>query len=56
MSKVRAYTGFTDHGYTFALMINHYDADSETIGLWRSRLMELLLSLPATEAPSPGLN
>ena len=46
MSKVRAYAGYTDHGYTFALMINRYESDSETLANWRGKLMETLLRLP----------
>ncbi|MFT4637401.1 MAG: D-alanyl-D-alanine carboxypeptidase/D-alanyl-D-alanine-endopeptidase (penicillin-binding protein 4) [Verrucomicrobiales bacterium] len=47
MSRVRAYTGYTENGYTFALMINNYETDSETLGGWRAKIIEDLLALPS---------
>ena len=47
MSRVRAYTGYSDNGYTFALMINHYEASADRLASWRLQIMETLLALPA---------
>jgi D-alanyl-D-alanine carboxypeptidase/D-alanyl-D-alanine-endopeptidase (penicillin-binding protein 4) len=48
MSRVRGYTGFAqaDDGkeYTFALLINNYEADSDAIAHWRGRLIESILA------------
>lgn len=53
MSKVRAYAGYTDNGYTFALMINNYDTDPDTLAAWRTKIVESLLYLPPEV---PGLD
>ncbi len=54
MSRVRAYTGYTGNGYTFALMINRYDADAETLAHWRAKLVDLLLALPPAGDEPPS--
>lgn len=46
MSKVRAYTGYTENGYTFALMINQYAASAEALANWRAQLLDHVLALP----------
>ncbi len=47
MSRVRAYTGYSDNGYTFALMINHYEASADRLANWRRRIMESVMALPS---------
>ena len=50
MSRVRGYTGYSDNGYTFALMINHYEASSDRLASWRRRIMETILAFPSVSA------
>ena len=52
MSRVRAYTGHSENGYTFALMINQYEASAKDLAAWRARIMDAILALPPAGAES----
>ena len=46
MSGVRAYVGYTENGYTFALMINNYESGAGILAGWRRRIIQKILELP----------